>query len=737
MSNKLVLALVLSVAVWSGHAQESLLIEEIIVTAQKREQDIQDVSIAVTALSGELMEELGLQAGLDITAQVPNMSFFGVFGEASSPSMTLRGISLVNFADTWEAPVGLHIDEVYRGNPSGTAIQLFDVQRIEVLRGPQGTLFGRNTTGGLVHHVTNNPTDDFEFGVDLQAGSYNELVVQAVISGPIGERVRGRLAVKKNDNDGWQVNGVDGSDVGTTDTLGYRAKLEFDITERSTLLLDVHGSRADQQSVGFFNLGYQDPADPSLRCSPQRILAGECVSLEINDGFAAARPSRVEADGWGPKHVSSSASDGMKTEIDTFGVSAKYVFGFDDFDITSITALERMDKFLEDDFDATAVYFFDEQYLADTEQFTQEIRLSGSAQNLNWVAGFYYIRDDRDLVTQNPTTDDANANVFGGFWHNEFIVQETRSSAVFGQVEYSLSDTLVLAAGGRYTSEEKKADFSNRGLTFYWGAVTLSDELDESGLSGRLGLDYKPDEDTLYYATLSRGLKSGGYNGSYVPDAGAFGPVTREVMTSLEGGYKRTFSDGRGRFNAAAFAYKLKDFQAQLWDTSIGAANVINLGDVDGQGLEAELTYAVSDGFELIAGASFLNTEIDSDLVTTVAGVDIPIDGNEMPTSPGFTYNFIARYSVANWTGQLSYSWQDDYELQLENDPWSQQESYGIANAMIRWVSDGGNLAVQAGANNLFDEEYFTYLNTGGSDWGYGIWGSPRTAYVRLSYSFD
>lgn len=703
-------------------------IEEVMVTAQKRSESVQDIAIAISAFSGEDLEKMGFEEGIDITQQVPNMNFFAIFGEASSPSLTLRGIGLSNFADTWEAPVGLYVDEVYRGNPAGSGMQLFDVQRVEVLRGPQGTLFGRNTTGGLVHHITNDPTADFEAKTSVQLGSYNQRIFEGAVSGPFSDSVRARLAVKKSDSDGWQTNGIDGRDLGTTDTLGYRAKLAIDFSDRANLLLDVHGSDADQQTVGFVHMGYQDPANTAIRCSTARILNGECISVDI----AGAKTGREEAGGWGPEYASSGAANGIKTEIETFGASAKLTISTDEFDITSITALEQMDKIMEDDFDATSIVFFDEQYLADTEQFTQELRISGATGTLKWVSGLYYFNDERNLLTQGPTTSDAE--LAGGFWHNEYMDQNTESYAVFGQIDKNLSNALSFTVGARYTWEEKDAVLSNRGEPSYNGDQYFADDFDEQGFSGRLGLDYTPNDNTLLYTSLSRGLKSGGFNGSYVGNVGAFGPVKKETMTSVEAGYKATLADGRARLNMAVFAYELEDFQAQLWDSSTGSTDISNLADVNGHGLEAELTYLITDNLELISGLGLLNTELDSDIVTKVAGQNIEIDGNEMPSAPGISMNMVARYYLNSWTFQADYTWQDDHELQLENDPWSKQESYGIANAQVSWGY--GNWAVTGAVKNLLNEEYLTYQNTGGGDWGYAVWGAPRTAYVKMNYSF-
>jgi len=237
-------------------AQGQSVIEEVVVTAQKRQQNLQDVSVAVSAFSGDAIERMGFEEGLDITEQVPNMSFFAIFGEASSPSVSLRGISLVNFSDSWESPVSIYVDDVYRGNPAGSAIQLFDLERVEVLRGPQGTLYGRNTTGGLVHYVSADPTHELDASVSASLGSYSEQIIEGMISGPIVEGVRGRLAFKSTTADGWQENVLTGEELNDTDNLGLRGKLAFDVGDTGELLLNVHSSEADQKSVGFAHMGY-------------------------------------------------------------------------------------------------------------------------------------------------------------------------------------------------------------------------------------------------------------------------------------------------------------------------------------------------------------------------------------------------------------------------------------------------------------------------------------------------
>lgn len=715
-------------------ATSQSVIEEVLVTAQKREQSMQDVSVAVTAFSGAAIEKMGFEEGLDITQQVPNMNFFAIFGEASSPSISLRGISLVNFSDSWESPVALYVDDVYRGNPAGSAIQLFDLERVEVLRGPQGTLYGRNTTGGLVHYVSKNPTEVFESSASVSYGSYAETIVEGVVSGPLREGLRGRVAFKRTHNDGWQTNAVDGQKLNDTNSFGYRAKLAMDIEGGGQAHLNVNGSRADQQSVGFAHMGYLESADAgAATCDIGRIQSGLCTSATL--GVTGVE----EAGGqYNPEWVASSASDGLKTEIETFGTSLSVELPVaDDVNFTSITALQKLDKFLQDDGDGTSIVWFDEQYSVDAEQFTQEVRLNGQSAKSKWVTGLYYYNDRRDLLTEAPTT--ADAFEFGGFFHREDVLLDSQSWALFGQYEYDFTSQLTGIVGLRYT-EEKRHFEQDAGPSFY-EEIDTTVRLDDEAVTGKLGLDWRPDPDTLVYGNVSTGFKSGGFSGSYNASLEATRPVGAEDITNLELGYKNTLAGGRVRVNASAFAYEVEGYQAQVFLTVADGSVITNAGDVTGTGAELEVNAQVTDNFEVIAGLGWLDTEFDSDQIFIVAGDEYTFDGNELPSAPNLTYNLVARYyqglgDRGELTYQVDYSWQDDHFLQIENDPYSKQSAYGLVNAKLSWMSPEGTWTVAAFVTNLTDEEYFTYQNTLGSDWGYGVWGKPRMGGVRLGWKF-
>lgn len=710
--------------------------EEVLVTAQKREQSMQDVSVAVTAFSGQAIEKMGFEEGLDITQQVPNMNFFAIFGEASSPSISLRGISLVNFSDSWESPVALYVDDVYRGNPAGSAIQLFDLKRVEVLRGPQGTLYGRNTTGGLVHYVSNKPTEMFESSASVSYGSYAETIVEGMVSGPLADGLMARAAVKRTHNEGWQTNWVDGQKLNDTNSFGYRVQLLRDYGDDANWLLNVHGSRADQQSVGFAHMGYLESADESAAtCNIGRIQAGLCTSATFDmTGREAA------GDHFDPEWVASSAPGGLATEIDTFGSSLTVELPVvEGIDFTSISAIEKLDKFLQDDGDGTPDVFFDEQYSVDAEQLTQEFRLNGSSATSKWVTGLYYYDDHRELLTEAPTTQSARTDEWYEFWHREDVVLDSQSWAVFGQYEYDFIPQLTGVAGIRYT-EEKRQFEQDAGPSFY-EEIDVQDRLEEDSVTGELGLDWRPNADTLIYGNVSTGFKSGGFSGSYNSSIEATQPVEAEEMTNYELGYKSTLAGGRVRLNASLFTYEVEDYQAQVFLTVADGSVITNAGDVTGTGAEVEVNAQVTSNFEVIAGAGWLDTEFDSEQIFLVAGDEYTFDGNELPSAPNFTYNLVARYyqglgGNGELTYQLDYAWQDDHFLQIENDPYSKQSAYGLVNAKLSWHSPSDTWTVAAFANNLTDEEYFTYQNTLGSDWGYGVWGKPRMVGARLGWKF-
>lgn len=711
--------------------RKSSLMEEVTVTAQKREQNLQDVSLAITAFSGEAIKNLGFQSSVDVVAQAPN-TFFRPTGPTQI--FSIRGVNLLDFGDANEPPIGFYRDEVYRGTVAGQSNQLFDLERVEVLRGPQGTLFGRNTTGGLIHFHSSKPTENFEGYAEVQFGSHDQIVTEGAVSGPLGEHVRGRLAFKYNEDDGWQENVFTGDDIASTDTFAARAQLEIDLSEEATLLLLFEGSEQDNIQQGYGHFGLQDPVTLAP-CSLDRIRSSQCIDFSGAIGFGPA--GTFNDPDPNPDDVFSEETD-LKNNLDIYAGSATLNWSFDNFELTSITAYETVEKELIEDADGGPYLPISFMYELDSSQFSQELRLSGETENSRWVVGAFYFSDEKEdgLISAFRVVP-----VFGttlGF-QNEYD-QETTSWALFAQGEWDITNHLTLIAGLRYSDEEKDLF-----ITDSLAAPNFSDnhEIDTDNVTGKLGIEWRPMEDIMAYASVSTGFKSGAFNTSLVT-SGQAAPVGEEEITSYEAGIKATFWENRMRLNAAVFYYDYQDIQsvAATFDPSSGfpITRFLNAGDADVQGFEGEMLVQPFENLEVSLALGLIDSEIDADAGLMVDG--FPLDGNELPLTPGVSVSGFVRYhfpltNAGTITLQADFRWQDDVKLRVDNDPADVQEDYGVLNLRASWNSPSERYYATIFAENVLDEEYFDLafsINT----FGYQgvIWGKSEWIGAKVGIRF-
>jgi iron complex outermembrane receptor protein len=269
----LVASTALPLQAWAQQA----VIEEIVVTAQKRTEKLQDVGISMSAFSSEDVKAFGFDDGLQVSEQVPNFNFDAAFGPSGPPQLSIRGISILDFSDSNESSVAMYFDEIYKGTVAGQNAQLFDIERIEVLRGPQGTLYGRNTPGGVVHFISKQPTEDFEAGASFQYGSFDQKIIEGFISGPLSDNFRARVAFKYNEDDGYQDNVFTGTDFAQTDIMAVRGIVEWDISDALTMTGKVYYSDSDSEYPGHGFFGTLDPVT-GAPCSLARIEASECAT---------------------------------------------------------------------------------------------------------------------------------------------------------------------------------------------------------------------------------------------------------------------------------------------------------------------------------------------------------------------------------------------------------------------------------------------------------------------------
>lgn len=719
-------------AVANNHTT-NLTIEEVMVTANRRQESAQDVAISITAMSGDQIEKMGFQDMVQITQQVPNFTSQGLFGPSGPPFLNIRGISFIDYSDANESSVGLYVDDIYYGAQGAASGQLFDLERVEVLRGPQGTLFGRNTTGGLVHYITRKPGDTLQAEASVQLGSYQQRIVQAALGGPITDRFGVRVAIKSNRDEGWQTNEITNTSWAKTDVTSGRITAVLAPTDSLDATFSYHYSDSDSTMVGYALYGNRVPSDLLTACAIEAVQASQCAN---RDGFRDSNPN--------PTDIFSEADNYPNTYTSQGGLITVN-WGADNLAFASVTGYEQYERFTQQDIDASDNTLNQVgEYESDISHYSQEFRLSGHSDSIKWVGGLYYYTDDRYrsssyLINTIPVqTGPADLS--------------TDSTAAFIQTDWSLSDRWTLITGIRYTDETR--ELNNLRNVNALGESLLFDEngpleshqekLSTDNFTYKLSLQWHPIDDLMTYLQYSTGFKSGGINPSLVNDIKLVGPVGEEKLSALELGFKSTSLNSRLRVNSAVFYYDFQDYQALAGVTinNAPASIFLNAGDASVLGAELELTFLAGEHWEISLGLGALDTEFSAASDVTIDGRQL--DGNELPSAPAWNTNASVRYSRAlknagNLELQASMTYQDDIYFGPDNNPSEIQEGYGIVNLRAGWASDNSQLRLEAFIDNALDEEYHIQkFESSGAffDAAYGVWGRPRMAGVKLSYTY-
>lgn len=718
---KIALSLLLSSAVGASGASSVTILEEIIVTAQKREQNLQDVGLSVTAFSGEQFKALGYTNSTDVAAQTPglNVSSFS----ASLTTINIRGVAQGDFADHHEPPIASYVDDVYVSSMGAANVQMFDLERVEVLRGPQGTLFGRNATGGLLHYVSRRPSEEFDAYAELTLAEYNQVKFEGAVGGALTDAVQGRLSVASNRHDGWLDNRI-GDDLNDVDAYSVRGQLLFQLGEDADVLLKAHYAKDDSLGAGYSQQANGFAADGF------GVLVGQNDLGTFHDAFGNPFQTCPGCNAYGYSEPEDDPRKGayddegfLDREIS--GATATLTVAFDDVILTSITDYLLMDKDYREDTDASprpSTHFFTTQEL---KQFSQELRLNGATEGLNWVAGLYYLNIDNDtasgldpvdfgpfLAGVNPADGQplAYIPVNTGFVANT----DSESWAAFGHIEYDLTEEWSLIAALRYTEDEKEADYNLSSEGFLGPDQEFSKNTspfavqDFENISAKLEIDWHPNEDTLVYASVNRGHKAGSFNYPFL----AFGsldfsslPHDEEVLTSYEVGYKGGFWEGRARLNVNAFYYDYKDHQASFF---VNLANTVGNIDATASGGEIELTVSATERLEFMLGASFIDSEAEDVGLPTGS-----IEDRELAFTPDYSLNGLIRYSWplsgGELTAQLDANYVDDFCFTVVCHPSEQEEAYVVRNARLTYTDDSERWSVSVFGRNLGDEDYRVY----------------------------
>lgn len=721
---------------FSQTSEPSAQLEEIVVTARRRSENLQEVPVAVSAFGATDLAESGVENITDLQQRLPNTTLQVSRGTNTTLTAYIRGVGQQDPLWGFEPGVGIYIDDVYVARPQGAVLDILDIERIEVLRGPQGTLYGKNTIGGALKYVTRSLRDADPFTVEARVGSYSQRDLKVSAAVPIVADkfyIGGAVASLTRDGFGKFINQDEFNY--NKDLLTGRFSAEYYASDNFTLKFTADKTEDDSNAKGGHRL---TPSD----------LTGEPVLDNVFDTRAGQSTfNKVESQGY---------------SLDaTWDIS-------DTLTLRSITSSREGETDTNIDFDNTILRSFDVPARYDDDQFTQELQLNYSGDNLQLVGGVYYYtgeacgRFDAILGEFAGGTLPLSATTEG--------CVDTDSTAIYGQANWNLNEQWSMTLGGRYTKDEKQADAKNTLYLFQLvdfntppiapGIVRTdaTGEEDWSEFSPRVGVEYRTANDNLIYASYSDGFKSGGFDMRARTDliGSGFAPYDPETVGSFEVGYKAELLDNRLRANIALFNSDYTDQQVTIQRTIDSGADfastVLNAADSTIQGLEVELVYAISEGLVGTFGLGLLDAEFDKVLTTdpnTGATVDVSDTwgfANTPDTSMnlGFNYNSTV---FNNWgmtiTGNVAYR----SETQIFEIPSAlDEDSYALVNAGVTFTAPDGKLWISLQGKNLGDEIYrlagYNFATTaagpglGGEDTVIGYYGDPRTYSLTVGYRF-
>ncbi len=709
-------------------------LDTITVTARRREESIMDVPVAVSAFGEDDLKDLQASNIDGLQGAVPNTNIVQGRGSANSVNVFIRGIGQPDALQTFDPGVGLYVDDVYYSRINGSLISLFDVSQVEVLRGPQGTLYGKNSTGGAIKVNTKNPFDHEGGAAELTVGDYGRMEGRVYFSGKLSETFAASIAAAKITNDGYVENRDGGDDFNDDDTTSVRAKLAFQPSEafRATLALDY----TEQDAA----LTMGRPMAPLRQTS--LFPAGVIVLQpgETGDWDHAASTSFAPDQGQELKH--SGASLSMEWDVSQA------------WRLKSITSFRKLETSSFIDIDGSEYELGDVLVALDQEQKSQEFQLHyDNGTNLHATFGVYWLKEDVPSY-QEAYADDLFSLLGARISFLRTIDDDlsTTSTAAFAHVNWEFVPTWTLAAGLRWTKDKKEYD---RTTSTFWGApfsainetVAFSAEAEWTAVTPSVSLQKRFSERLMGYVSANRGFKSGGFNGRantvYDTLNAKYDP---EFVWTYEAGLKAQSADGRRRGGITAFVSDYQDFQARV-SQDVGTFPVLNAAELSIQGLELEGSAMVGKATTLTGQLSWLDAKYDRfedfRLDPGYPGFDLNVNHDHVPFSPKVTARVGVqhRFALANGShlaigGDMSYrgtTW-----LSVDNRDVLKQDYYTVVGAYGVWDSPQYSWQVRAGVRNLTDESYMIegqeFASVGNIQTAY--YGLPRNWYVSVRYNF-
>ena len=765
-----------------GAGVRSMVIEEVLVTARKREESLQEVPVAVSTFRQEQIEDQTIQEFIDIEAQIPGVFISQTQHDPSIAAVSIRGQQQADFLLTNDSSVGAYVDNVNLPRQSGLNANLFDIERVEVLKGPQGTLYGRNTTGGAINIISRKADYEGTHGyLRASYGNKNFTQVSGALNIPLSDTAAGRIAVQKTDQDGWGESRFTGDDLYDQDEIFLRGSLVWDPSERVNVQLQADYMDLDEggaiekltQPGGSLTNGLPDTT--SLAAGVE--LSGAPVDFAnyvdyVNSGYAAME---AYVDG-----------ELLKTDADADVFSKATLWGggltisvdvTDAIELRSITGYRNWETAQLLDLDGTPFKLLHPLLAVDADFFSQELQLAGANDRLNWVVGGYYSRENGidgsttiAVSAINPTTNITRGEVTNTSW------------ALFGQATYAVTDRINITGGLRWTEEKKELTNMNRLaagdlITSSTGPTTASAVNDavENALiiacrvppgdipadrcavdfsdtfndpSWLISVDYRVNDQVIIYASSARSWRGGGQNlradGEDLAAAAAFRP---ETATSYEAGLKGDFADGLMRLNAAAYYVDYKDIQRTIIVPGSAEGAVVtvltNAAKAEISGFEAEAWLTPSDNLSFFATVGHLDFEYKEFESFAQDGVTIVDRSDEGVPLPDWQFSLSARYDAAigdNDLGiQVDYLWAEKFSTDSTSARQDAvtRDAGGRLNARVDWLF-GNDFTLSLWGKNLTDEKFIATTTdfTGNLGPTISVVGRPRSFGLTLNKTF-
>ena len=704
---------------------------EIVVTAAKRSESVQTVPISISAIGGDALSKSRATSVDDLVSKVANLQMTGIVGD-NTPIFSLRGVSMSDYSLNQSSPVATYYDEVYKGNFAFLGVSMFDLERIEVLRGPQGTLYGKNTTGGAVNLITKDAKLGDNSGYfNIGYGNFNRLDASGAVNLALASNLALRVAATYSHDDGWFKNVTPGMpNLAQTKEYGLRATVHYEPTDRLKLVLKASTSYQDPQNYGIYA---QD-------ANSQRI--GALSTYQIASDVNTPRRARTTS----------------------VALNANYRLT-DQLSLTSITSYDHGTLNFTEDTDGQPNKLLEIPYGDRANQFAQDLRLTSNTHGaFDFILGLYFAREQvfnsnsfqitNDVASGGDLNGDgvvnyldcqlgAAAGTFAACKVENQFDQLKKSYAAYSDLKYKLGDTFTLRGGLRYTHDTgAQTNFQSNvyGVdnVFVQNNIPLTNTTySTDNLSGKIGLDAKLAGGNLLYASISRGYRAPSFNAQAFFQPSEVSVAAAEKVTSYEVGAKTRWLDRRVTLNVAGFYYDYRN-QQFINVNPTGAQDLLNIPKSRIYGGEADLTARVADGVQFHAGLGVLATKI---ITGTVSGIDV--SGHKLANAPGLTFNVgpditLAKGAFGTISAHPAVAYQSSQFFEVINEPILKQKAYALFDGHLDYESADGRISASAWVKNAGQQFYFTSRVDllAGFGYIYNHIGTPRTFGASIGYKF-